>query len=182
MSKVFMSKFSVSLGLSIIALMYSSLTAASPYRTYYDEAQVVDVRPIKTRVRIPDQQESCWYETARVQRRSTSYTPPILGALAGGVLGNQVGGGNGKTVATIAGTLLGASVARDMQTSQPSTRAVTQRRCQIIDHGYVTEERIDGYEVDYQYDGEIYSIQTQYPPRGTIRVKVNQSVEPVGHL
>ena len=35
----------------------------------------------------------------------------LAGAVIGGVLGNQVGGGSGKTVATIAGTLAGGAVA-----------------------------------------------------------------------
>ena len=59
----------------------------------------------------------------------------VLGGAIGGVLGNQVGGGSGKTVATIAGTLLGAwagkSIAQNMTRQdvvyheQASTQAQT---------------------------------------------------------
>ena len=34
----------------------------------------------------------------------------VLGAIAGGLLGNQVGGGSGRTAATIAGTILGGYI------------------------------------------------------------------------
>jgi len=37
----------------------------------------------------------------------------IIGAIAGGIIGNQVGGGNGKTAATALGAVLGSRVATD---------------------------------------------------------------------
>lgn len=42
----------------------------------------------------------------------------IAGAVVGGVLGNQVGGGSGKTVATVAGAAGGAYVGNEIEKSQ----------------------------------------------------------------
>jgi outer membrane lipoprotein SlyB len=42
----------------------------------------------------------------------------ILGGLAGGVIGHQLGGGNGNTVATIAGALGGAYVGNNIEKSR----------------------------------------------------------------
>ena len=39
----------------------------------------------------------------------------VIGGLAGGLLGHQVGGGNGRTVATAAGAMLGCKVGQDQQ-------------------------------------------------------------------
>jgi uncharacterized protein YcfJ len=42
-----------------------------------------------------------------------SATNEIFGGILGGAIGNQFGGGSGKKVMTVAGALLGASIAND---------------------------------------------------------------------
>ncbi|MEG3789070.1 glycine zipper 2TM domain-containing protein [Lysobacter sp. CCNWLW3] len=57
-------------------------------------------------------------------------TGTALGAVAGGLLGNQVGGGSGKKVATAAGAVGGALVGRKIQENQQNkTETVIERRC-----------------------------------------------------
>ena len=57
-------------------------------------------------------------------------TGTALGAVAGGLLGNQVGGGSGKKVATVAGAAGGAFAGRKIQENQQNkTETVTERRC-----------------------------------------------------
>jgi outer membrane lipoprotein SlyB len=51
---------------------------------------------------------------SRVNRRNSNNTGAIvLGAVVGGVLGNQVGGGSGKKVATVAGAVAGGAIANN---------------------------------------------------------------------
>lgn len=58
-------------------------------------------------------------------------TGTALGAVAGGLLGNQVGGGSGKKVATVAGAVGGALVGRKIQENQQrKTETVIERRCE----------------------------------------------------
>ncbi|MGO4220426.1 glycine zipper 2TM domain-containing protein [Lysobacter sp. TAF61] len=53
-----------------------------------------------------------------------------IGAVAGGLLGNQIGGGSGKTIATVAGAAGGAYAGRKIQeNNQNKTETVTERRC-----------------------------------------------------
>ena len=54
-----------------------------------------------------------------------------LGAVAGGLIGNQVGGGNGKKLATVAGAVGGGYAGNQIQKNnqRKSTETVIQRRC-----------------------------------------------------
>lgn len=66
-----------------------------------------------------------------------SNTGMLLGAAAGALLGNQVGGGNGKTLATVAGAAAGAYAGNNM-TDQPKpgthleTRTVPTEVCHDV--------------------------------------------------
>lgn len=70
--------------------------------------------------RDPEDRDSSGREPASVQERPYDAPHPVqtyisnmnpvgtgIGAVVGGVLGNQIGGGNGKKLATVAGVLLG---------------------------------------------------------------------------
>lgn len=46
----------------------------------------------------------------------------VIGAIAGGVLGNQVGGGNGKTAMTAIGSVLGCKTGQDVQSNSEYRR------------------------------------------------------------
>lgn len=54
-----------------------------------------------------------------------------IGAVAGGVLGNQVGGGKGKTLATVGGAVAGGVVGNQVQKAHQDNNATytTERRC-----------------------------------------------------
>jgi len=54
-----------------------------------------------------------------------------IGAVAGGVLGNQVGGGKGKTLATVGGAVAGGVVGNQVQKAHQDNHATytNERRC-----------------------------------------------------
>lgn len=58
-----------------------------------------------------------------------------VGAVAGGLIGNQVGGGKGKTLATVAGAVGGGVVGNKVQKSHQDKNAsyTTERRCHWVD-------------------------------------------------
>ena len=58
-----------------------------------------------------------------VQVHGDGTVTSLLGMIAGGVLGNQIGGGSGKDVATMSGTILGAVAGAnaDIQNAQRIT-------------------------------------------------------------
>jgi uncharacterized protein YcfJ len=57
-----------------------------------------------------------------------------VGAVAGGLLGNQVGGGKGKTLATVGGAVAGGYVGNKVQKNaqDKKTYYTTERRCHTV--------------------------------------------------
>ncbi|KZC37097.1 UNVERIFIED_ORG: hypothetical protein RHOFW104R5_24850, partial [Rhodanobacter sp. FW104-R5] len=55
-----------------------------------------------------------------------------IGAVAGGLLGNQVGGGKGRTLATVAGAVGGGYAGKKVQEHQQAKNTHTERRCHEV--------------------------------------------------
>lgn len=109
----------------------------------------------------------------------------VLGGVIGGVIGNKVGSGKSKRPLTVAGAVIGASVANSAvhRSHQRSTsqRHVSQpqpvsRRCEVV-----TEPRlvsyIDGYDVTYRYHGKRFTRVMHEHPGDRMRVRID--VEPI---
>lgn len=60
-----------------------------------------------------------------------------IGAVAGGLLGNQVGGGSGRTVATVAGVAGGALTGNQMEKNMHSSGQSSYRIAVRMDNGSV---------------------------------------------
>ncbi len=179
---------------SILVSTLAAVIAAAPaaqaghkwkhqgYNTFYGQAQVIDVEPIKRTVRISVPERECWEEEVRypVEYREGRNVAGkmILGGIVGGVIGHQIGRGGGKDAATLAGTLIGASIAHDAV--EKSARMVQydrvgyEERCRVATT-YRTEERIDGYHVTYRYQGETFQTRLPYDPGKRIQVRVKVS-------
>lgn len=153
-------------------------------------ARVVSVEPLRRTVRVHQPVQQCWSEPVTYSEpvghrhhRGRSYTGPIVGGILGGVVGNQFGKGSGRTLLTVAGAVLGASVGNDVSRrghshrhyARTRTYTVNEQRCETTSN-YRTEERIDGYLVEYSYNGRIYSTRMdRHPGR---RIPVTVSVAP----
>lgn len=140
-----------------------------------DIARVIKVKPIYESVRVSVPEEHCWRER-RYQSQyhgRESYTGPLVGAVVGGVVGNQFGAGSGKTAMTVAGTLLGASIANDIDKDGRAVdyRPAHQRRCETVER-YESREEIVAYRVKYRYKGRVYRTRMDHDPGNTIRVHV----------
>lgn len=71
-------------------------------------AQVVYATPIKETVKTPRQEcRNVTVTHRRLVQDENRITGSVLGAVAGGVIGHQFGGGRGKDVATVVGALGG---------------------------------------------------------------------------
>lgn len=149
--------------------------------SYDDYARVLEAEPIIEVVRVEEPREVCWTEhvTHRRSRGYNSATPEILGGIIGGVVGNQFGRGSGKDVATVAGAILGGSIAHDMErrrrTYGYATYSEPVQRCRV-EHDYYEQERIVGYDVRYRYNGEVYRTRMDHDPGRRVRVRVNVGV------
>lgn len=63
---------------------------------------------------------------------SHQVTGMVVGGVAGGLLGHQVGGGKGKTIATVAGAAGGAYAGKKVQENQQAKNTHVERRCHEV--------------------------------------------------
>lgn len=163
--------------LAVTMLASAGAVLANPARQ--DWADVIAVEPVTETIHIPQEREVCRDQEVHYpleQRRSA--TPLIIGAVLGGVIGNQFGGGHGQDLMTVAGAALGTSIAADQQARRyPAGYTVgTERRCEI-ETSWRTEQRVVAWDVTWVYLGEEYTTRMDEPPGDRVRVRVQ--VDPV---
>lgn len=132
--------------------------------------RVLSATPILQQVGVPRQ--VCTTEQVAVQQPKSG-GGAILGAIAGGAMGNAVGGGNGKAAATMLGLLGGAVVGNNLEGS-PNAQFQDVQRCSTQTF---FETRTVAYQVVYEYAGKQYSVQMPHDPGSTIRLQIT----PIGN-
>jgi uncharacterized protein YcfJ len=93
------------------------------------EARVTSVRAV---VGPPEQR--CWVERQQVQSQDNrpSTGGMLAGAILGGVLGHQVGGGSGRDIATVGGALAGGAIGANAGRGGNNTYGQDVRRCENV--------------------------------------------------
>lgn len=152
-----------------------------------DYARVVDVDPIVRRVRVTTPRRECWdevrydddYGDGRDRHAGSGVGGMIVGGIVGGAIGNTIGRGDGRRIATAAGALIGSAIgnnvarrrnARDSYYGRDEGRYV--ERCEIRDEES-WEERVDGYDVTYEYAGRRYRTRMPCDPGDRVRIEVD---------
>lgn len=143
------------------------------------DALVTNVKPLETTVIDTSYRSVCRtvqvpvYETRR-RNNNASTGDVALGAVIGGAIGNQFGGGSGKDAMTVLGAIVGADMARNNSSTYQ------------VQNGYRNEQECyqepvnnmrtitDGYAVRYEWNGLRGEIHTnrQYNVGDTIPVTV----------
>ncbi|GEK71636.1 MULTISPECIES: glycine zipper 2TM domain-containing protein [Halomonas] len=134
-------------------------------------ADITGVEPLTRTVETP--REVC--ENVVVQRQAPTRDPHSVvgtaaGAIVGGLLGNQVGGGSGKKIATVAGAIGGGLAGREVQqrVEAGQTVSTTEQRCHTVTDSH---QETTGYEVSWRYDGQSHTSRLDQRPQGeTVRV------------
>jgi len=134
-------------------------------------AQVVSVVEVKEVVKTP--REVCKdvvVEEAEPAKDDKKILGTVAGAVVGGVLGHQVGGGRGKDLATVAGAVGGAYAGRKVQGNQQQKKAQprVEKQCRTVTD---TTEKIVGYDVKYRLDGKEGTVRMNHRPGDRIPVK-----------
>ena len=137
-----------------------------------DTARVIQSTPVYA---TGSNRQECWnpraghYEELRDQGSTHVGKGAAIGAVTGGVVGHQIGSGNGNTAATVGGAVLGGILGHQIEKrndhdDQPD---LDKSRCRYVgtDAG-----RIDGYEVRYAYRGQEYVTRMDHPPGSTLLV------------
>lgn len=127
--------------------------------------RVLSTTPITKAVVV--QQQVCVPQQVTVQPQKSG-AGALMGAIAGGAVGNSMGKGSGNALATGIGLLGGAILGDSIEGSKPAeTRTVQQ--CSIEN---VQENRITGYNVTYEYAGKQYSTQMASDPGHFLRLQI----------
>lgn len=129
-------------------------------------ARVISSIPVIQQVAVP--QQVCSTRPVAVEQ-PRSGAGALLGAVAGGAVGNQIGEGSGKAVATLAGVIGGAMLGNRIEGPPPAT-VQNQTLCSTQT---VYENRTVGYNVTYEYAGRQYQVQMPQDPGPTLRVQVS---------
>ena len=98
-------------------------------------AQVVSSTPIKESIKTPRQEcRNVTVTRRRPVQDENRIAGSVLGAVAGGVIGHQFGGGRGRDVATVVGALGGGYAGNQIQGSMQDndTYTTTQQRCKTV--------------------------------------------------
>ena len=93
-----------------------------------------------------------------------------VGAVGGGLLGHEIGGGSGKALATVAGAAAGGYAGNkiEQKVQQGDTYTSTEQQCTTV---YDRSEVPDGYEVVYRLDAKEHRVHMDHDPGKRIPVK-----------
>jgi uncharacterized protein YcfJ len=141
----------------------------------YEYAEVLNARPIYREVRVSEPIRECWEEPVyHTQQQPKSAGGMLVGGLIGGVVGHQVGGGRGNKIATAMGVLLGAKIGHDAVNGhiKAERRVVGYEEHCKTQHRVSYEERLDGYDVTYEYRGREYQLVMPYHPGEHIKMRI----------
>ena len=160
--------------LLIAPILLTVITSSGAYAQ--SEVQIVSSKvlnrtPIMESIQVESPKRVCYQEQV-VTQNTQSYTPSIFGGIVGAAVGHQVGSGRGKDLATVAGGVLGASVGRDVQNKNAQSHTALVERCHN-ETEYRYEERITGWRVTYEYNGQSYVTRTDRDPGETLKLRVD---------
>lgn len=137
---------------------------ASPTAWTQEIAQVLSRTPVYEQVSVP--QQVC---TPVATQSGTSGAGALMGAIAGGAIGQQIGGGSGQALATLAGVVGGAMLGDRIESPGTSNTL----HCSVQN---TPQNRLVGYQVVYTFAGKQYQTQLPYDPGPTLTLQIT----PVG--
>lgn len=156
------------------AIAVTAIGGVAGYRALNPEpefADVLAVKPVTETTKTP--REVC--DDVVVNEQAPVKDPnriagTAVGAVAGGLLGNQIGGGSGKTIATVAGAAAGGYAGNQVQKNMQEKDVVsrTERRCRTVQE---SSSRTIGYDVRYRLGEEEGQVRMDHEPGPRIPVK-----------
>lgn len=158
----------VAAALGIAAVASMNVFSSGPHY-----AQVLSATPIKETVKTPRQEcRNMTVTHRRPVQDDHQIAGSLLGAVAGGVLGHQFGGGHGREVATIAGALGGGYAGNRVQSGMQNNDTYTTQseRCSTV---YDKSEKMLGYDVTYKIGDQQGKVRMDHDP-GT-QIPLNKS-------
>ena len=161
---------------SLIALLLS-LSQFTLAGTFLDSASVVSVDKVYKQVRVEEPYKECYIKETIHNSGDGSATNEIIGGVIGGAIGNQFGEGSGKDVMTLAGILMGASIANDAEKAAGNGKQmiISQEVCENKVRQKI-EKRLSHYKVTVDYNGREVSFLTKRRPFDDV-IKIEVTVD-----
>ena len=155
-----------------IALITGLMAACASTTVQAQEVgKVLSSTPIIQQVAVPRQ--VCTNQQV-VTGGQKSGAGAAMGAIAGGVIGNQVGKGSGNALATMAGLFGGAILGDNIEGGgTPEVRNVQNCSTQTV-----YENRTMAYNVVYEFAGKQYTVQMPQDPGPTVRLQITPVAPP----
>ena len=129
-------------------------------------AQVVSATPVTSTVAVPRQECA---DVPQVVQQQPSGGGALIGALVGGVVGNQFGHGLGRAAATGLGVVAGSAIGNNVEANNGAVTTALSRRCRTVSS---YDNRIVGYDVVYDYNGQRYSTRLPRDPGPRLAIDV----------
>ena len=161
---------------SLIVLPLLLTTQFTLAGSFVDYATVTSVEKIYKQYRVEKPIQECYIKETLQNPGDGSPTNEIVGAILGGAIGNKLGenSDDGKKVLTLAGIVLGASLAHDEEVANSSGQqvVVSQEVCETkVKTSF--EQRLDHYLVHIMYEGRELTYATKKRPfEDVIKVRV----------
>jgi uncharacterized protein YcfJ len=155
------------------ALAVTAIAAVGGYRMLDkgNYAEVLAVEPAMKSVSVPRQE--CRDQMVTVTsptKDPNQIAGTVAGAVIGGVLGNQVGGGDGKKLATVGGAVGGGYAGNKIQEGmqERNTHQESQRVCETVRD---SRQQQDGFDVTYRLNGQEQVVHMDHNPGNRIPVE-----------
>jgi len=144
--------------------------------SFTDYATLISVEKVYKQYKVEEPFQECYIKETLQNQGDGSATNEIMGAILGGAIGNQFGEGEGKDVMTLAGIVLGASMANDAEKANSTGQVVvSQEVCETkVKTSFV--KRLSHYLVHIDYEGRDLTFTSKKRPYDdVIKVKVTVS-------
>ena len=141
--------------------------------SFVDYATVTSVEKVYKQYQVKEPYQECYIKETLQNQGDGSATNEIMGAILGGAIGNKMGKGEGKEVMTLAGIVLGASLANDAEKEKSTGQVVVSQEVCETKVRTSFEQRLDHYLVHIMYEGRELTYTTKNRPfEDVIKVRV----------
>lgn len=152
-----------------LSLVLVSGAAFSAIVSAQEVGRVISSMPIIQQVAVP-RQVCTQQQVATPARKSGAGS--AMGAIAGGVIGNHIGKGDGNALATAIG-VIGGAIMGDKIEGAPPAEVHNVQSCSTQNF---FENRTVAYNVVYEFNGKQYNVQMPQDPGPTVRLQVTPMI------
>jgi len=144
--------------------------------SFTDYATVTSVEKVYKQYRIEEPYQECYIKETLQNQGDGSATNEIIGAILGGAIGNKIAedsSDTGKDVMTLAGIVLGASMANDAEKTNSTEQVVVSQEVCETKVKTSFEKRLSHYLVHINYEGhDLAYTSKKRPYDDVIKVKI----------